>query len=246
MLESNDTAQSFWLENLKSASHYNRWIFSQILPHLGQAILEIGCGNGNFTELLAQQDSDLTAIDLNEKFVDATMNRLRGKSGIKVLVADATQITWTTSQSVFEEKSFDTIILLDVLEHIAADIQLLQHLSHGLRSGGKLIVKVPALNWLYSPMDQAIGHHRRYNKHSLIETFKQAGLADPTFADPIVWYFNTVGIPGWWLNGRLLQRTTPPAEQIGWFDRAVPMLATIESGVSMPIGLSLFAVATKI
>lgn len=240
MIERIDTAQTFWLENLKSASSYNRWIFSQILPHLGREILEVGCGNGNFTELLAQQDSHLTAIDLNENFVEAAMNRLKGKSGIEILVADATQMTWTGSQDVFTGRSFDTIILLDVLEHIEADVQLLQHLSNGLRSGGKLIVKVPALAWLYSTMDQAVGHHRRYSQSTLVETFKQANCKAP-----IVWYFNAAGIPGWWLNGKLLQRTTPPAEQIGWFDRVVPVLEAIESRVPMPIGLSLFAVATK-
>lgn len=233
----NSTAQNFWLENLKSASHYNRWIFSQILPHLGQEILEVGCGNGNFTALLAQQNLHVTAIDRNQDYANAAISRLQAHPKVEVLVADATQIAWT--------RCFDTIVLLDVLEHIAADVKLLHQLSHGLRSGGKLIVKVPALNWLYSPMDQAIGHHRRYNKHSLIETFRQAGLADPTFSDLIVWYFNAAGIPGWWLNGKLLQRTTPSAEQIGWFDRAVPMLAAIESRVSVPIGLSLFAVSTK-
>lgn len=233
----NQTAQSFWLDHLKSASHYNRWIFSQILPYLGQEILEVGCGNGNFTALLAQQGASVTAVDRNQDYANAAISRLQDHPKVEILVADATQIAWT--------RHFDTIVLLDVLEHIAADAKLLHQLSHGLRSGGNLIVKVPALNWLYSPMDQAIGHHRRYNKPGLMETFRQATGSDPTFSDPIVWYFNAAGIPGWWLNGRLLQRTTPPAEQIGWFDRAVPMLAAIESRVKMPIGLSLFAVATK-
>lgn len=228
----NDTAQSFWLDNLKSATHYNRWIFSQILPHLGDEILEVGCGNGNFTALLAQQSSQVTALDLNQDYANAAMQRLQSSPNVKVLVADATQVTWT--------RCFDTIVLLDVLEHIAADVQLLRQLSQGLQAGGKLIVKVPALSWLYSPMDRAIGHYRRYSQQSLLETFRQAG-----FADPKIWYFNAAGIPGWWLNGRLLHRTTPPAEQIDWFDRAVPMLAAIESRVPVPIGLSLFAIASK-
>lgn len=236
----NDTAQSFWLDHLKAASRYNHWIFSQILPYLGQEILEVGCGNGNFTALLAQQDVHLTAVDLHEAYAKATMQRMQGNDRVKILVADATQFAWTDAGNSSGAKLFDTIILLDVLEHIEADVQLLRQLRNGLQSGGKLIVKVPALHWLYSPMDQAIGHYRRYNRSSLRETFRQAN-----FSDPIVWSFNAAGIPGWWLNGKLLQRTTPPAEQIGWFDRAVPLLQWLESRVPVPIGLSLFAVATK-
>ena len=236
----NDHTQSFWLEQLKSANHYNRWIFSQILPYLGNEILEVGCGNGNFTELLAQPGSRLTAIDINETYAKTTMNRLKGKPGVEVLVADATQISWMRSRNNSEKKLFDTIILLDVLEHIEDDVTLLHQLNKGLRSSGKLIVKVPALNWLYSPMDQAIGHYRRYNQQTLLETFRNTDCTEP-----ILWFFNAAGIPGWWLNGSVLQRTTPPSEQIGCFDRAVPLLKAIESRVPMPIGLSLFAVATK-
>lgn len=240
MMNINDNAQSFWLEQLKSANHYNRWIFSQILPYIGNEILEVGCGTGNFTELLAQPGSRLTAIDLNETYAKTTMHRLKENPGVEVLVADATQMSWLWSQNNSQEKSFDTIILLDVLEHIEDDVALLHQLHQGLRSGGKLIVKVPALNWLYSPMDQAIGHYRRYTQQTLLETFKNAG-----YVKPVLWFFNAAGIPGWWLNGKILQRTTPPSEQIGWFDRAVPFLEAIESRVPMPIGLSLFAVATK-
>lgn len=244
-------AQSFWLEHLQVANHYNRWIVSQILPYLGNEILEVGCGNGNFTELLARTGAHLTAIDCNETYVNAALNRLQGTSHVEILVADATQINWTQSPQTLskngtETKSFDTIILLDVLEHIEKDVKLLRQLSHGLRSGGKLIVKVPALQWLYSPMDQAIGHYRRYDRKTLSATFRQAGCSNGSnFSEPIVWYFNAAGIPGWWLNGSVLQRTTPPSEQIGWFDRAVPVLKAIECKLPVPIGLSLFAVAKK-
>lgn len=251
-------AQSFWLEHLQCANHYNRWIVSQIFPYLGNEILEVGCGNGNFTELLAQTGAHLTAIDVNETYVNAAVNRLQARPNVEILVADATQIAWARSSwarlpwaqqdssetKSSEAKSFDTIILLDVLEHIEEDVKLLHHLSHGLRSGGRLIIKVPALDWLYSPMDQAIGHYRRYTRKTLSETLRQAGCSD--FSEPIVWYFNAAGIPGWWLNGRVLQHTTPPSQQIGWFDQAVPVLKAIESRLSMPIGLSLFAVAKKV
>jgi len=225
-------AQTFWLENLKLANRYNGWIFSQILPFLGQEVLEIGCGNGNFTVLLAQQCLRVVAVDLDQEYVRAAKSRLAGKAGVKVLHADATQMQWRSS--------FDTVVMLDVLEHIQDDVQMLRSLSHCLKPQGKLIVKVPALEWLYSPMDEAIGHYRRYNKNTLNKSFRKAG-----FSNPSMWYFNIAGIPGWWLNGKVLNRTQPPAEQVGLFNSLVPILSFTESIVKPPVGLSLFVVATK-
>jgi 2-polyprenyl-3-methyl-5-hydroxy-6-metoxy-1,4-benzoquinol methylase len=224
--------QTFWLENLKQADRYNNWIFEQILPYLGNEVLEIGCGNGNFTQFLAQQCLQVTAIDINQEYVSLAKERLQGKAGVEILVADVNKMQW--------EKSFDTVIMLDVLEHIEDDIQLLRQLKEGIKPNGKLIIKVPALPWLYSPMDQAIAHYRRYNKKTLV-----AALEKASFTEPIVWYFNWAGIPGWWLNGKVLHRNIPPTEQLTWFNRLVPFLSTLERKFKPVIGLSLFAVAGK-
>ena len=229
-MESN--AQTFWLNNLKLADQYNSWIFSQIFPYLGREVLEVGCGNGNFTELLAQKCPRVVAVDLNEEYVRAAQTRLKEKPGVEVLVTDATQLQW--------ERSFDTLVMLDVLEHIEDDVKMLRQLGSCLKPGGKLVIKVPALDCLYSSMDKAIGHYRRYKKKTLIKTFRQAYLSRP-----LVWYFNLSGIPGWWLNGQVLGRTTPPSEQVALFNQVVPFLRVIEGRLKPPIGLSLFAVATK-
>ena len=225
--------QTFWLENLKFANQYNGWIFSQICPYLGREVLEVGCGNGNFTVFLAEQASRVVAVDLNEKYVKEAKTRLKGKRGVEVLVADATQIQW--------ELRFDTVVMLDVLEHIENDANMLLQLGSCLNPGGKLIIKVPALECLYSPMDKAIGHYRRYEKKTLIKAFRNA-----YFSRPLVWYFNLAGIPGWWFNGKVLLRTTPPSEQVKLFNQIVPALSAIEARIKPPIGLSLFAVANKL
>ena len=118
---------------------------------------------------------------------------------------------------------------------------MLARLRDSLKPGGKIIIKVPALNCLYSPMDRSIGHYRRYNKQTLSNTLSQAN-----FLQPSLWYFNLAGILGWWLNGQILGRTTPASAQVDLFNRLVPVLSTIEAKIKPPLGLSLFAVATKI
>jgi ubiquinone/menaquinone biosynthesis C-methylase UbiE len=225
------SAQTFWLENLKHSNQYNRWIFEQILPHLGCHVLEVGCGNGNFTAQIVQHAQQTTAVDLNPDYITSIRSKLT-HSSLRVVQANALEIFW--------DQTFDTIVMLDVLEHIADDQQCIQHLSQYLRPGGKLIIKVPAMERLYSPMDQAIGHHRRYSNSTL-----KTCLQHSHFQDIQLWYFNVLGILGWWINGNLLRRTVPPSEQIGLFDRLVPMLRSLEAPINLPFGLSLFAVATK-
>lgn len=223
------SAQTFWLENLKLASNYNRWIFSQIRPFLGAEVMEVGCGNGNFSALLARHCEHLVALDLDAHYAEMTRTRLKDCPHVEVLVADATALG--------ETRTFDSIVMLDVLEHIEDDAGTLAALSQHLKPGGRLIIKVPALQSLYSPMDAAIGHYRRYHEHRLRHTFQRADL-------PLskVWHFNMAGIPGWWLNGKVLKRTTPPSSQVGLFDKVVPLLQAVEDTVPAPVGLSLFAV----
>lgn len=224
-------AQTFWLNQLQQASNYNQWIFSQISPHLGQRVLEVGCGNGNFTDLL-RQGRQVIAIDLDAAYVKAAQARLQG-TNVEIYQLDATQLA-TQPQW---QGAFDSVVLLDVLEHIVDDHDLLQQLQLVLRPGGRLILKVPALEWLYSPMDKAIGHYRRYTPQRLRAAVRQADLSRPE-----VWYFNAAGIPGWWLNGSLLRRQTPPQAQVSWFNRCVPVLQAWENRLPPPVGLSLFAV----
>lgn len=224
--------QTFWLENLKLANRYNNWIFEQIKPHLGNNVLEIGCGNGNFTIFLAQKCDRVTAIDLNQEYVNIAKTRLNKESKVTILQGDATKLE--------TPNTFNTIVMLDVLEHIENDIATLRQLNTLLKPQGKLIIKVPALNYLYGEMDRAIGHYRRYNKKTLINVSKQANLTQP-----LIWYFNLAGIPGWWLNSKVLKRTTPPAKQVGLFNKVVPVLNIVESIVKPPLGLSIFAVITK-
>jgi SAM-dependent methyltransferase len=228
----NNNAQIFWLENLKLADRYNNWIFEQIKPHLGNTVLEVGCGNGNFTVFLVQQCQQVTGIDLKQEYTDLAKKRLGKQSKVTIIQGDITKFQ--------TENIFDTIVMLDVLEHIENDVAVLQQLNKLLIPGGKLIIKVPALNYIYGEMDRIIGHYRRYNKKTLIDVYKQANLDRP-----LIWYFNLIGIPGWWLNSKILKRTNPPVQQVSLFNKVVPILSLIESVIKPPVGLSLFAVMSK-
>ena len=223
-------AQDVWFGHLQSATHYNQWIFSQLQPYVKGRTLEVGCGSGNFTALIAQNCSELLAVDLDEGYVRQTRSRLKSYSHVNVIAADATKME--------SAQLFDTIIMLDVLEHIEDDVAVLQKLGQMLAPGGTLIIKVPALESLYNSLDKAVGHHRRYTSKTL-----RAALNKAAYTQTALSYFNLVGILGWWLNGAK-GRVTPPGDQVGWFDRCVPLFQGVEDRLGCPVGLSLFAMAT--
>ena len=223
-----ESPQDLWLAELGKADNYTRWIHAQLEPHLGARVLEIGCGTGTLSALLAGASERFLAIDSDPTYADAARQRLEKFSQAEVRHADATRLEL--------DEVFDTVIMLDVLEHIERDVALLARLRGLLGPGGGLIVKVPAGPGLYSSMDEVVGHHRRYSGDVLRDAFKAAG-----YSDTRVWPFNAFGIPGWWWNGKVLKRTMPPGSQIAAFDRLVPLFRAIESVLQPSFGLSFFA-----
>ena len=199
---------------------------------MGPSVLEVGCGTGNFTLLLAESGRRVTGVEVNADYVVQARKRLKSWPNVQVMCGDATTAEWT--------ETFDSIVLLDVLEHIETDVDFLGRVRQTLKPGGRLILKVPAGPWLYSPMDRAIGHYRRYDRPSLDKAIQTAGMDVATMR-----YFNLPGTLGWWLNGRVLKRTIPPSEQISLFESLVPLLRASESLVSPPFGLSLIAVCKR-
>jgi 2-polyprenyl-3-methyl-5-hydroxy-6-metoxy-1,4-benzoquinol methylase len=104
------TPQDFWLGHLATASKFNDWVFSDFAKDLGQDVLEVGCGSGNFTVLIAGNGRRVTALDIHQPYVESAQRRLSAFPNVRVFCADAVHHEWT--------ESFDTVVLLDVLEHI--------------------------------------------------------------------------------------------------------------------------------
>lgn len=224
--------QDFWLRSLSRADRLNRWTFESFREHLGDNVLEVGCGQGTYTRLIGAHASRLVAIDIDQDFVTIARNTVGQLAGVEILCKDVMDCEWNAE--------FDTVVMLDVMEHLEDEGNLLHRLFASLRPGGHLIVKVPALPHLFGALDSAIGHHRRYTRPTLGRALKAAG-----FEVARQWYFNIAAIPGWWWNGRLLRRAQPPSGQIAFFDALVPILARLERWIGPPVGLSLFAVARR-
>jgi SAM-dependent methyltransferase len=230
------SVQSFWLQNLSKADAFTRWVLGEISPWLGQRVLEVGCGIGTYTGEMAVGSRKIVAMDMEQTFVDAALRRLGHHSNVQLICGDATE----ADAAKPDNEAFDTVVLLDVLEHIEDDVALLARLRSRLSPGGHLILKVPAMPSLYSPMDEAIGHWRRYDKRGLTETVTRAGLEIVR-----VWSFNAAAVPGWWWNGRVRKLRAPPQEQVALFGRLVPVLRPLDRLARLFCGVSLLAVARR-
>jgi len=132
-------------------------------------------------------------------------------------------------------------MLSNVLEHIEDDAAAVRQFRSVLPVDGRLVILVPALMSLYGSIDEAIGHFRRYTPETLRNVIESNG-----FRIESVEWLNLLGIPGWFLNSRLLKRRSVPGLQVRLYDRIAPILARMESMVKLPVGMSLLAVARAV
>ncbi|MFP2911858.1 methyltransferase domain-containing protein [Pyxidicoccus sp. 3LFB2] len=222
------------LERMDGATHYNQWLARRFREHLGRRVLEIGAGIGTITRELESGLELLIALEVDRFYVDRLKNLFRGKPHVRPYLSDVALADW---ESLKTEK-LDTIVLSNVLEHIPDDAAAVRRFRQILAPGGRVVILVPALPQLFGAIDEAVGHHRRYTPATLRAVLEQNGFA----VEKLEW-MNLVGMPGWFVNSRLLRRRAVPKLQLKLFDTLAPLFAQAESHVKLPVGMSLFAVA---
>lgn len=221
------------LDNLDGARNYAGWIFELIEPHLGDEVLEVGAGHGTFTEMLARKAKRVVACDLSERCADRLRERFSGDEHVEVLHGSI--------DSAATYGPFDSVVLINVLEHIEDDDGALRDARSLLKRGGRLILWVPAFSFLYSDFDRRIGHHRRYRRTGL-----RTQLADAGYEVQAVSYVNAVGAVAWLVVARFLRRTPTDGAPVRVFDKYfIPVLKRLERRWCPPFGQSVLAIAVR-
>lgn len=225
------------LDVMAKAKNYNTWIYGEIKDAVGDVVLEIGCGFGNFTEYL-QNVKRLVCVDLLHSCIDKVKSRMGEPEHITYLQGDFMQ---AATLAKLQPISFDTVVCLNVLEHIECDLEALQKMHGLLCPRGKLIIMVPAMPGLYGSMDKRLGHFRRYDRAGIEKKLRAAGFTKFT-----VYYFNSLGVLGWFINGRFLRRNNLSLVQTLFYDRiAIPIIAKLEKRFKPSFGMSILAVVEK-
>jgi glycosyltransferase involved in cell wall biosynthesis len=215
---------------------YNRWIADRFEKWLGSRVLEMGAGFGNMTRHLTPREL-IVASDLDPVALEYLRGAFREDASIRV--ASYRFPLDPAQRRELAALSLDTVVCLNVLEHIEDDRATLDDLFAVLRPGGRLILLVPAHARLYGSLDEHLRHFRRYEKAELEQKVRAAGfeLEDLRF-------LNRPGVFGWWINGRLLRRRVLPRGQLSVFKLVLPLLRSEEANPP-DWGLSLLAIGRK-
>ena len=192
--------------------HAVRWkgYYAGILkPFIIGDVLEVGAGIGGTTRLLCgPTPRSWTCLEPDGQIA----SRLAESLATLPLPLPSEVLTGTL-ESLPPVRTFDTLLYIDVLEHIEDDYAELRLAAARLRPGGHVIVLSPAHNWLFSPFDAAIGHFRRYSRKSLL------AVAPDSLQLVKAFYLDSVGMAASFANRMFLKASSPTLAQIHFWDR---------------------------
>jgi glycosyltransferase involved in cell wall biosynthesis len=210
------------LDALSFASRFNRWMAETILPYSGRRVLEIGAGMGNITRHLSRHRKRYVATDVNRDYIDHLANIFRHRPAVcvhKLDVADPEDFRRFEGQ-------MDTVICLNVLEHIEHDAAALRSILTLLEPNGRLILLVPNDPKAYGTIDAEIGHRRRYTPATL-----RTLMDDTGFEVEDILKFNRVSMPAWRFTGQIRKARTISRLALRLFDQLVWLWRMIDSAL---------------
>ncbi len=233
------TAEKTYSSAIGGAVNYTSWVIDEFRPYFGRKLLEVGLGHGGYRDFLPALDR-YVGIDIDAEAVEAAQAEARD-AGDLFLEAD---ITDPGLKDRLAGLDIDTVLCVNVLEHVEDHRTALLNLLQILPAGGHLLLFVPAFKALYNDLDRFAGHHRRYRKSDL------RALIPPERGRLVVSrYFNPVGAIGWWINGFARHNSlddTSVNRQIEVFDRYVLPISRALNPLTRPFfGQSLIAVVQK-
>ena len=221
------------LERLAVADRFNAWMYGRLARWIGEAVLEVGSGIGNISRFLIDRER-VVLTDTEPAYRAHLDSRFGHLTHVRVA-----SVTLPTVPPDLATERFDSVVCLNVLEHIDADVDSLAAMRNLLAPGGCVVVLVPALPALYGALDRALGHVRRYTPAMLRERYDLAGLRLVHHE-----YFNTAGMPGWWFVGRVLKRSMIPTGSLRVYDALVPLFR-LERLLPWRVGQSLIAIGER-
>jgi glycosyltransferase involved in cell wall biosynthesis len=224
------------LRRMSRLGVYNRWLHDQFDGFLGQRVMEVGSGVGNQTRYFVERER-VIASDIEPHYVRELQATVGQRSNVRV-ASFRFPLTATAREDLAAEH-IDSIVCLNVLEHIEDDRETLLDFARVLPKGGHLVLLVPAMPSIYGTLDKHLNHFRRYDREPLRALLTEAGFDVETLR-----YLNQPGVFGWWLNSRVLKRRVIPRAQAGAVKWIMPWLRA-ENRRSPSFGMSLLALARR-
>jgi glycosyltransferase involved in cell wall biosynthesis len=224
------------LRRMAGLAAYNRWLHDRFDAFLGRRVLEVGSGVGNQTCYFADRER-VIASDIEPHYLRELRRRFEDYSNVRV--ASFVFPLSEDARADLRAERPDTIVCMNVLEHIEQDGATLRDFASVLGPGGRLVLLVPALPRLFGTLDVALHHFRRYDRDGLQRLVTESG-----FDVKEIRYLNRPGVLGWWLNSRVLKRTVLPKGQLTAFRWLMPFLKREETRLPS-FGMSLLVLGER-
>ena len=234
MIQETDIYGESTLKSISGADKFNRWMYDQMKPFMQGKILEIGSGIGNISSFLIKDHENVVLSDIRKNYVKKLQQQY---SGVEVIQIDLVGPQFDKKyKNLFE--TFDFIFALNVVEHIENDKIALVNIYKLLKKGGYVFILVPAYQSLFNNFDIALEHYRRYTKESLFKLFHH-------FEPVRSYYFNFIGIFGWFVVGKLFGKKIIPESNMKIYNLLIPIFKVIDKILLNQIGLSVIQAAKK-
>lgn len=215
---------------------FARWMYRTVRPRLGHRVLDAGAGLGTYTDLLVEDGKEVVSLEYNQSFASHIQERFAGDARV-----DARQCDLSDPAGLPEFAPVESVVCLNVLEHIEDDVRAMRNIRERVLPGGTMMALVPSYQRLFNGMDTAVGHHRRYSKRLFVDRLREGGWVVEGCR-----HFNVFGLPGWFVAGSLLKRTTPGRDLTRIFDKMIPVFSVVENTVVRgAFGLSLLATCRR-
>lgn len=213
-------------------NYWSAWV----RPYIVGDVLEVGAGIGTNTPLLDQGPRGRwVCLEPDPQLAARMTVQLRKAAGGK-----AYESVCGTLSDLKPSERFDTIIYIDVLEHIEHDAEELKAAAGRLRPGGRIVVLSPAHQRLYTPFDKAIGHFRRYSRE-MLRKISPSGVR----IEELV-YLDCAGLLASTANAMLLKQSMPTKEQLGIWDKwLVPVSKVVDRYFGHSVGKSVIGIWRK-
>lgn len=213
-------------------------MYEQFKNQIKGDILEIGSGLGIYSEKLVNDfsSSRIVLSDISQEYVDSLKQQFPNAETILLDLNNEEHFDKIGKEKV------DTVIGLNVIEHVENDLKALNFIYDSLRKGGKALILVPSHPFLYNDMDKKLGHYRRYTKKSLKEL-----VSKTKFKMNDIYFFNALGILGWYVSGNIMKKEDVDDGAYSLYNKLIPILRPMEKYVlTRSVGISLITILAKL
>lgn len=215
---------------------YYRWILEQFLPELRGLAVEYGAGIGTASRLILEHVERLDLVEPSPNLAHRLEAQFQAEPRVKVFAEPL-----ETHVAGMADASMDSVVLVNVLEHVEEDGHALAEIRRALRPGGCLLLFVPALSWLMSDLDRLHGHFRRYHRRPLVAALSAAGFEIVRSR-----YMDLPGALAWWLLNTVGGSVSFNPRMVAFYDRfVVPVARVLEGLIAPPIGKNIVVVARR-